>query len=461
MGSKKSERLRIGGMSCVNCAERIEKGLRGAVGVIEVRVDYGVGVADIVYEADIISREDIVAIICGLDYQVLDGRGRGGWRVVGAIFIAAALYLLLSRFVPVGFGSGFPLAESGMGYGMLFLIGLATSVHCLAMCGGINLSQCIPQAARGAVAGRLSALRPGALYSLGRVISYTMVGALVGALGAIISFSGAMKGAVQLLAGVFMVVMGCNMLGVFPWLRKISPRLPRIFARQATAGRQGGKSPLYVGLLNGLMPCGPLQAMQLYALSTGSPLRGALAMLLFCLGTVPLTFSFGALSSLLSKKFTAKVMTAGAVLVIVMGFSMFSAGWGLTGISSPATSAVPAGNVASDKGAFTVTIENGAQLVHTTLLPNRYMPITVVAGIPVKWTIEAPAGNINGCNNAILIPEYDVEYAFSPGGNVVEFTPQKAGKFIYTCWMGMIKSSITVIEAEGGRPIIYDYVDAD
>ena len=53
-------------------------------------------------------------------------------------------------------------------------------------------------------------------------------------------------------------------------------------------GAVAGKSSYYIGLANGLMPCGPLQAMQLYALSSGNWWRGALSMFCFCLGTIPL-----------------------------------------------------------------------------------------------------------------------------------------------------------------------------
>ena len=77
-----------------------------------------------------------------------------------------------------------------------------------------------------------------------------------------------------------MVIMGINMLGIFPWLRKFTPRMPKAFAKPIGREKARSKSPLIVGLLNGLMPCGPLQAMQVYALSTGSPFAGALSMML-------------------------------------------------------------------------------------------------------------------------------------------------------------------------------------
>jgi hypothetical protein len=185
------------------------------------------------------------------------------------------------------------------------------------------------------------------------------------------------------------------------------------------------------------MPCGPLQAMQLYALSTGSALTGALSMLLFSLGTVPLMFGLGALSSVLSRKFTSRVMTAGAALVVIMGLSMFGSGWTLSGFGLPAGAASPA----------EIVMEDGVQLVSSTLSPGSYPLITVQAGTPVRWTIDAPPGSINGCNNSFFIPEYGIEHRFATGANVIEFTPVKTGRFAYSCWMGMIRGSITVVEA--------------
>lgn len=346
----------------------------------------------------------------------------------------------MKRFGLFNLFNFFPQAEEGMGYGMLFLIGLLTSVHCVAMCGGINLSQCIPQAVKQTGQdSRLASLRPSMLYNLGRVISYTVIGGIVGALGSVISFSGSFKGIIQLAAGVFMVIMGFNMLNIFPWFRKLNPRMPKIFAKKINK-EKSSNSPFYVGLLNGLMPCGPLQAMQLYALSTGDPMKGALSMFLFSLGTVPLMFGLGVLSSVLSQKFTKKVMSVGAVLVVVLGFSMFSNGLSLSGF---AIAASPFNQADSSNVAM---VKDGVQIVNTTLNSGRYEPITVQAGIPVRWTITAENGTINGCNNRIYIPEYDIEKIFEIGENVIEFTPEKAGTYRYSCWMGMIRSTITVLE---------------
>lgn len=445
----KVQKLRIGSMTCVSCQNRIAKKLKNTAGIKKADVSYNSGTAAITYDKDIISLNSIITIIENMGYRALrDNQPKTKKsRVIGTLLIIFALAVLVQKSGIMNIANAFPLAEAGTGYGMLFIIGVITSFHCVAMCGGINLSQCIKQDSEDEGGSRPGALRPSLLYNLGRVISYTVIGGIVGALGSVISFSGGFKGIVQLIAGVFMVIMGINMLGFFPWLRRLAPRMPEAFARKIDSQKARSKSPFYVGLLNGLMPCGPLQAMQLYALSTSSPVKGAISMLLFSLGTVPLMFGLGALGSLLSKRFTHKVMTAGAVLVVVLGVSMFSNGWSLSGITFPSlmTKSSPVSESEGD-GAGT-NVENGVQVINSTLGRGRYSAITVQAGIPVKWIINAPQGSINGCNNRIQIPEFNIEYEFETGENVIEFTPVKAGKFPYSCWMGMIRSSITVTEA--------------
>lgn len=445
----KSKKIRIGKMTCVNCQNKIEKKLRNTAGVKSVKVSYNEGSADITYDTDIISLKDITAIIHKMDYEVLPDSSRKAPdtnQAIGLMIIIISLYILLQQFGILNFLVPSQLAQTNMSYGMLFVIGLITSVHCVAMCGGINLSQCLPKSESTAKdITPLSSLRPTFLYNLGRVCSYTIVGFLVGALGMVFTFSNTMQGVLKLIAGVFMIIMGINMLGIFPWLRRFNPRMPRIFSRKINQEKSSSHGPFWVGLLNGLMPCGPLQAMQIYALSTGNPLTGALSMFLFSLGTVPLMFGLGALGSLLSKKFTHKIMTVGAVLVVVLGLSMISQGFSLSGVSISA--ALPSASTESSGKTDSIKIENGVQIVESTLSSGRYPAITVQANTPVKWTITAPDGSINGCNYKILIPEYNISYEFQPGENVIEFTPIKTGKVAYSCWMGMIRSSITVVDS--------------
>jgi len=278
----------IHGMTCTGCENRIERTLKNIKGVANAIVSYGKGTALVTYDPDRIDLEEIILAIKQLGYAavkpdkivgakparrrtvrerqgaagVLYESGTGnssGFQAIGALVILLALYVILRRGGLELFNA-FPQAEAGMGFGMLFIIGLLTSAHCVAMCGGINLSQCVPYQAKGASRDKALIFKPSILYNSGRVISYTVIGGIVGALGSVISFSNTGKGFVALAAGMFMIIMGLNMLNVFPWLRKLNPGIPRVFAEKIER-KKNGKGPLYVGLLNGLMPCGPLQSM--------------------------------------------------------------------------------------------------------------------------------------------------------------------------------------------------------
>jgi len=440
-----SIKLKIDGMTCVNCENRIERKLQSTKGIIKVKVRYSSGTADITYDEKIIRIEKIITIIERLGYKAVEetekNKSADSSKVLGVCVILLALYMIMKRLGALDVFNAFPEAREGMGYGMLFVIGLLTSLHCVAMCGGINLSQTVSRNAQMSKSGT-AVLLPSVLYNSGRVISYTVIGGIVGAVGSVVSFSGTMKGVVQLAAGVFMIIVGLNMLNLFPGLRRLTPRMPKVFAKKINQ-QKSGKSPFIVGLLNGLMPCGPLQAMQLYALSTGSPVKGALSMLLFSLGTVPLMFVLGALSTFLSRKFTAKMMTVSAVLVVVLGISMFSSGMSLSGIS---LSNIIGGAGSGARNENIAKVTDNVQVVTTKLSSGSYEPITVQKGIPVRWIIKAEKKDINGCNNEIIIPEFNIDKKLMAGDNIIEFTPTESGTFPYSCWMGMIRSRITVVD---------------
>lgn len=452
--------LQIEGMTCVGCENRIETKLRKTGGIISAKASYSTNTVRITYHDDVISLREIKSAIESIDYKVKGNSNTPSVKgdktvstkeklidILTIFVILYILYMIANKFGLLNVFNVFPEAKAGMSFGVLFVIGILTSVHCVAMCGGINLSQCIPQKAENTGEGVINNVMPSILYNAGRVVSYTIIGGVVGALGSVVSFSGPAKGIVAIGASIFMVIMGINMLNIFPGLRRFNPRMPKIFAR--LIGKEKGVSknrPFYVGLLNGLMPCGPLQAMQLYALSTGDPIKGALSMLVFSLGTVPLMFGLGALSSFLSKQFTAKMMQVSAVLVIVLGFAMFQTGMAVSGIQLPSFSVSELFNFGGSSKGVHAVVENGVQTVTSEVYNGSYEPITVKVGVPVKWTIHVGEGQLTGCNYRFEIKALGIEYQLEQGDNVLEFTPTKTGKLSYNCWMGMIRSSVNVIE---------------
>ena len=468
----------IEGMTCTQCEKAIHRALIKVDGVTEASASFRTSSLCVVYDSLKTDEDHIRQTIRNAGYEVAADKP-GGKRKQGALsplqlagagVLLIAVYLLIDRTVGFNF---IPQVKASMGYGMLFVVGLLTSLHCIAMCGGINLSQCLVQKPDGS---SQAGWKPSLLYNGGRVISYTVIGGVVGALGSVVSFSGAARGIVAILAGLFMVVMGINMLGLVPALRRFQIHIPAGI-RNKLMGKSGERGPFIVGLLNGLMPCGSLQAMQLYALGTGSALAGAFSMLVFSLGTVPLMFGFGAISTMLSKNFTRSILRFSAVLVVILGLVMMQRGFSLGGIQvfglssfTQKTSAVSArssntpnsgdGTVLIDdvNAVATVTtpsdasdgtgikIDNGFQIVKGDIGSGAYPAITVRKGIPVKLNLYAAAGTLNGCNRTVVIPEFNIQLDLQPGDNVVEFTPPKVGKIGYSCWMGMITSTITVTD---------------
>lgn len=284
----------------------------------------------------------------------------GNFKIIGLLVIVVAIFLLSKA------GNSFDMDSKlkNDSYFVLFVVGIFTSLHCVGMCGGIMLSQSISTGNKT----NFEALKPSLAYNLGRVLSYTILGGIVGALGSVFSLTLPFKAALQVLAGLFMIVMGLNMSG-YGIFRKFNIRLP-----WSTCNiKKSGKAPFVVGILNGFMPCGPLQTMQLYALGTGSAIIGATSMFVFALGTVPLMLGFGAISGLLSKDHTKQLVKFGGILIVVLGLIMGNRGLALAGINvSPmafannttSKKAAPSGNVTK------ATITNGVQVINMTANAN-------------------------------------------------------------------------------------------
>ncbi len=449
----KGQTIYIRGMICASCEELIENKIGQLGGIKNITASYSHNRVKVIYNPEMTGMKQIREAVEQLSYKVTAGSGSTAVNPketvgnkglgLGTLIVIGLIIYMLSRFIPeIPLLNAIPEINPNMGLGVLFVVGLLTSLHCMAMCGGINLSQCVPGDCD-SNSKHKSQLRPSLLYNTGRVLSYTVIGGIVGAIGSVIDFPGSAKGIVAIAAGLLMIIIGLNILNLFPGLKKYTPKLPK--RMYSLFKGKGQKGPFYVGLLNGFMPCGPLQAMQIYALGTGSAVAGATSMFFFSIGTVPLMFGLGAVSSMLNSRFTKKILQVSAVLVIILGVVMLNRGLSLSGIS--VTSIMPAGNVSQQTSNAEKAIINGdVQTVTTTLKSGGYTSIIVRAGIPVKWTIEADSKNLNGCNNALQIPAYGIKQGLYPGENIIEFIPQNAGNVPFSCWMGMIRSNITVME---------------
>ena len=215
---------RVDGIICPNCTYEINARLKRTAGVSSVKTSYVKSEVTAEYDPVQITAPELEAQLAKMGYPVGKGRSNLLSDALGVLCIAALYFLLtwLTGIVRV------PAAERGMSMGLVFLTGLLGGVHCIGMCGGIMLTQ------HNALA-----------YNGGRLIGYTVMGGVCGAVGGVLVFSAAMKGAVFLIAGGLVILIGLQMWGV-PLLRKLRPGLP------SPCGRRG--RPFFVGLLTAVMP---------------------------------------------------------------------------------------------------------------------------------------------------------------------------------------------------------------
>ncbi len=435
--------LKVEGMTCPRCADTVRSLLEKLPGVDHVRVSLEDGLASLDQNPALITDRDIDQALQQEGYRLAVERNGAGSRfaILSNLLLPvglAVLIMLLFRFTPLrDLAAAFPVAERGMGLGVIFLVGLATSLHCVTMCGGLCMTQ---------TAGAERPVRNILLYNGGRLLSYTVLGGIIGAVGTVLALTSTMKAVIQIMAAVFMLLMALYLLGAFKGLGRFlygSGKLAKTYSSAARgADRLKGQGPFLLGLANGLMPCGPLQAMQLYALSTGTWQMGALSMFCFCLGTIPLMAGIGLLTGALSRvrnvRFQKPMRMLSCCLILVMGMSALSNGLSLLGVDhgqTPGTGGADAGAVAED----------GVQYVSSELDYGDYPTITVSAGTPVEWNLHADGNKLNHCNGELVIPKYGIDVTLQPGDNIIRFTPEETGTVPYTCWMGMLDGTIRVV----------------
>lgn len=428
--------FKIKGMFCTGCENRIQNRLKTIDGIKTVKADWNKEEIKLEYDENKTNLQEIKENIEDLGYELMENKNsdneeHNNIQIISILAIILATYIILNHLGLLNIFSFFPMIENTMNYGMLFVVGLLTSVHCIAMCGGINLSQSVINSKNSG-----KSIKSNLYYNLGRVISYTLIGGIVGLIGSVITFNGYFKGIILIFAGIIMLIMSVNMLGIFKNLRKFNIRIPKKITKILNRSKNG-KSSFYIGLVNGLMPCGPLQSMQIYALSTGSFFGGAVSMFLFSIGTVPLMLGFGIVASKLNKKFANKMLKVSAIIIFILGLGMLKNGFSLSGISLF--------NVSPNYENQAIIID-GHQEVTIEVDYGNYEQITVKKDIPVICNIHVPEGKLNGCNGEIIIREYGIDIKLKEGDNIIEFTPSKTGTIPYSCWMGMINSYINVIE---------------
>jgi len=459
MNHAKKITIPISGMHCRSCEMMIEGKLSEIPEVKRSVVNYKKGRAEIHYSAQKPNTREIEEAIREAGYSIgvsakkpFFSRNASDYKDLGiAIFFLIGVYLALKSLgitdIKINGGS------NPSSLPVVFLVGITAGLStCMALVGGLILGISSRHAERHPEATAIQKFRPHLFFNAGRIIFYALLGGLLGSLGAIFQFSGTTLGTMTILVGFAMLLLGLKLIGIFPRLESRGLTLPKsishLFGIKQHEKEYSHGSSFITGALTFFLPCGFTQAMQLYAVSTGSFQRGGLIMGVFAMGTTPGLLGIGGITSVVKGIFAKRFFKFAGVVVILLSLINISNGYTLTGWQLGA--ALSAEKVSqSETSDPNVTLENGVQIVRMKEISRGYSPnkFTIKKDIPVKWIISAT--DPYSCASSIMIPSLNIRKNLRAGENIIEFTPREAGRLIFSCGMGMYVGVFNVADAEG------------
>jgi sulfite exporter TauE/SafE/copper chaperone CopZ len=435
---------RVQGMTCASCEVLIERAWKKLPGIHKVHVNHSNGRAEV--WADATRPEptlhDLTTALESDEYRVepwdqeVHSNREGDYYEISAFFLFfLAAYLFLQKFDLLP--QGFAISDS-VSYGVVFTIGLIAAVStCMAVTGGLVLAMGSRYAERHPELTPLQRLRPHFVFNAGRIVSYTVFGGAIGALGSLFTFSPRLNGWITVIASALMILVGLQLLHFLPSLKGLVPKMPKALAHRLhdISDHPHPFAPFFLGGGTFFLPCGFTQALQLYVLSTGDPKLGALTMLAFSLGTLPALLSLSFVSSFAKGGFQRHLVKFAGVLVLFLGFTTIDNGLSLAVDYQWGTNTQV---VSAETSQEEVEIVDGVQIVEMKVVGLDYQPsqFTVVAGVPVEWRVDGRKSG--GCGQVLVVPQLDiVEYLSASEITTLTFTPQKEGTISFTCGMGM------------------------
>lgn len=448
MVNLKKTTVRIAGMHCGSCELLIETKLTKVSGIEKVVVNRHSNTA-VIYST---KQPDLAVLnnaVCEHGYtisstdsktqkettQTLAQRFSKYTETFFLFVIVALVFLILKElnlFPKLGI-------TENMSLGVVFVIGLVAAMStCIAVTGGLLVAIAAKYNELHPNLNGIQRLKPHLYFNVGRILSYTIFGGVVGALGSVITLSPFGNGILTILASLFMLLLGLQMLKLFPSLGRFQPKIPNLFGKKilSLSSPRSKAGPFALGALTFFLPCGFTQALQIYVLSQGSWSQGALIMLTFSLGTLPALLSLGTISSFAKGAFQNYFIKVAGVIVVLLGIFNVNNGLTLTGFYTQAFFPSQAQVSSDDQN---VQIVNGKQIVKMKIVDYEYTPsrFTVYQGVPVEWEIDA--SQAAPCGQMVTIPRLGInEYIPAKTPKTVTFVPKDTGSYPFNCSMGMM-----------------------
>lgn len=338
-----------------------------------------------------------------------------------------------------------------------FITGLTTGgLSCMAVQGGLLASSLASQIEKevdtpGKKTQQKSSPKialPIVLFLTAKLIAYTLLGVLLGALGSVLQMTPTMRAILQFLIAIFMIGNALRMLNVHPIFRYFSfepPASVTRFIRKKAKNKTSLFTPIFLGALTILIPCGITQSMMAAAIATGDPLLGAALMFAFTLGTSPIFFVLSYFATKLGSLLEKQLVRVVAAVLLVLGLLSIDTGLNLLGSPYSITKLLQTNN--QPQVAEVIPSAGGKDLTNVIVLNvvnSGYKPNELQAPSNTELTLNLVTKNTNSCSRAFIIPELKIsELLDQTGTKSVQIPAQPAGKRIaFTCSMGMYTGEI-------------------
>lgn len=308
---------------------------------------------------------------------------------------------------------------------------------------------------------------PIVLFLASKLVAYTILGFLLGWAGSVLQLTPYMRAGVQIAIGIFMLGTALRMFNVHPIFRYFSIEPPkkvtRYIRRKAKSSDGQFVTPIFLGTLTVLIPCGVTTAMMALAVGSGSPVAGALIMAAFTIGTGPLFFSLAYFATKLGEKLQTKFLKVAGATILALGLFSIEGGLNLAGSSfsfaaikqslaessaqqttAASTTTTTQSQPESNPTQTSTSVEaTKSDVLKLTASYRSYTPSLQAAKAGQPYKLEVTSDDNGGCGRAFVIPALGIQETLPENGTAtIDIPAQKPGKLRLTCAMGMYNAVI-------------------
>lgn len=338
----KTKKIFIQGMHCVSCEELLDSEFRKIPGIANVKINLSDNSAEIYFQKKQPHISEFQKIGEKFSYKISEQRLSDPDKIylirdwLWSVSIVLVLILVYKILQNLGFLKNINTSSRDISFGVAILTGVVASFSsCLAVVGAVVIAFAEKYQAGGKDFYQ-TALKPNIQFHLGRLITFFVLGGVLGLIGQEINISGNLVSIFTIVIAIIMAWLGLNILNILPPISSIGIRMPKSLMKNwhQLQKSEHKAAPYLLGGLTFFLPCGFTQSMQIFALVSGNFITGGVTLLLFALGTLPILLAIGTTASWAKSKKIEIIKKVAGILIIIFAISTFLTGYSLAGIKS-------------------------------------------------------------------------------------------------------------------------------